>query len=76
MVFAINSDESSAQSFSAFQSLAKQLNGSASTNSSSSASASASASAPTSDAAGLSPATRLVGTAFTLVLSAFALSFV
>lgn len=35
MVFAVNSDESSARSFAAFQSLAKTLNGTASTNSTS-----------------------------------------
>ncbi|KII93257.1 hypothetical protein PLICRDRAFT_171036 [Plicaturopsis crispa FD-325 SS-3] len=63
MVFAVNSDESSGRSFSAFQGLAKQLNG---TN----ATASSSASGSSSTSSGAAPGVRAGGLALTTMVAA------
>jgi hypothetical protein len=64
MVFAVNSDEKGPRNFSAFQNLAKQLNGTAAASTASNASASGSAAGSTpSNGAGFTsaPATVVLG---------------
>ncbi|KAK0198456.1 hypothetical protein F5146DRAFT_1019692 [Armillaria mellea] len=74
MVFAINSDEQSARNFSAFQSLAEQLNGTASTNSSTTGSSSAAGESQTGAPASSALSIGVNGAILTLVVTAFAVS--
>ncbi|PBL00998.1 hypothetical protein ARMGADRAFT_1024830 [Armillaria gallica] len=74
MVFAINSNEQSARNFSAFQSLAEQLNGTASTNSSTTGSSSAAGESQTGAPASGALSVGVNGAILTLVVTAFAVS--
>ncbi|KAK0245841.1 hypothetical protein EDD85DRAFT_802322 [Armillaria nabsnona] len=74
MVFAINSNEQSARNFSAFQSLAEQLNGTASTNSSTTGSSSAAGESQTGAPASSALSVGVNGAMLTLVVTAFAVS--
>ncbi|PBK77209.1 hypothetical protein ARMSODRAFT_267231 [Armillaria solidipes] len=74
MVFAINSNEQSARNFSAFQSLAEQLNGTASTNSSTTGSSSAAGESQTSAPTSSALSVGVNGAILTLVVTAFAVS--
>jgi len=70
MVFAVNSDESSARNFTAFQSLAEQLNGTAL------AATASSSTAPASKTGAAAPSMRVGGIAsVTAVLGAVLVSF-
>lgn len=75
MVFAINSNEQSARNFSAFQSLAEQLNGTASTNASTTGSSSAAGESQTSAPASSALSVGVNGAILTLIVTAFAVSF-
>jgi len=69
MVFAVNSDESSPRNFSAFQSLAEQLNGTSATASSSTAPASQTgAAAPSLPIGGIASITAVLGAVFVSLL--------
>ncbi|SJL05772.1 uncharacterized protein ARMOST_09108 [Armillaria ostoyae] len=72
---AINSNEQSARNFSAFQSLAEQLNGTASTNSSTTGSSSAAGESQTSAPASSALSVGVNGAILTLIVTAFAVSF-
>ncbi len=71
---AINSNEQSARNFSAFQSLAEQLNGTASTNSSTTGSSSAAGESQTGAPASGALSVGVNGAILTLVVTAFAVS--
>ncbi|KAK0465176.1 uncharacterized protein EV420DRAFT_1617905 [Desarmillaria tabescens] len=75
MVFAINSDEQSQRNFSAFQSLAKEFNGTAATSSSSSSAAGESQTSTSAPASGGALSVSVNGAMLTLVVTALVASF-